>query len=508
MIGGWNVGTGGGKTFVITFNVTPLNATITVKDEKGKTIEASTDKTYKLKTGNYTYDVTAEGYFSKTEQKLPVLEDGTVTVKLDKKLYVTFVLTPVDATLTVKDSGGQILVAQEGHTYEVKAGMYSYSCSAENYQSVENVAFEMKDTEERKTINVNLVDSSIYGVRRKIANNSSTAWERINNNEGKTAEDLKNISPWKDIKSCDMGADGTIHSWIGDPTYDPKNPKGYIMTYYPEFYYKVEQPGDGYEYQYISMVYHDGYIKSEEVYPARYEMGGTTSKPTSKSGVAPLVNITRAQARKAAQTIGNGWQIEDVDFDGICKILYTVRYADYHCQSKVGQGRSKSSNSSAINTGTLDGLLMKDGYVTNDGTGGVILDGRENPWGNIFKWLDGGNIQSRQLWICKDPKQYADDKFASPYEKVSYTNGSSDGYISELGFDAKNPQIRFPTKASGSDSTYIPDYYYQSSGSCVVYVGGNWGHGAICGLWCLGCGSSSSYSGSDVGARLLYRPVK
>ena len=200
--------------------------------------------------------------------------------------------------------------------------------------------------------------------------------------------------------------------------------------------------------------------------------------------------------------------LEDVDFDGICKILYTVRYADYHCQQKVGQGRSKSSNSSAINTGTLDNLLMKDGYVTNDGTGGVILDGRENPWGNIFKWLDGGNIQSRQLWICKDPKQYVDDKFASPYEKVSYTNCSSDGYISELGFDTKNPQIRFPTKASGSDSTYIPDYYYQSSGSFVVCVGGSWSDGGYCGLWYLSCDSSSSSSDSYIGARLLYRPVK
>ena len=71
---------------------------------------------------------------------------------------------------------------------------------------------------------------------------STTNWERINNNAGKTAEDLKNISPWKDIKSCDMSPDGTINAWIGDPTYNAKSPKGYIMTYFPEFYYKREQP--------------------------------------------------------------------------------------------------------------------------------------------------------------------------------------------------------------------------------------------------------------------------
>ena len=121
MNGGWNIGSGGGKTFVITFNVTPANATITVKDEKGKPVEASTGKTYKLKSGKYTYDAVAEGYFSKTEQSLAVLEDGEVEVTLDKKLYVTFVLTPTDATLEVKDSGGHVVQAQEDHTYELKA---------------------------------------------------------------------------------------------------------------------------------------------------------------------------------------------------------------------------------------------------------------------------------------------------------------------------------------------------------------------------------------------------
>ena len=121
MRGGWNVGTGGAKTFVITFNTTPANATITVKDEKGTIIQPSTEKTFKLKAGNYTYDVTADGYFSKTNQKLPVLEDGSITVTLDKKLYVTFVLTPTNATLEVKDGSGTVQNPQEDHTYELKA---------------------------------------------------------------------------------------------------------------------------------------------------------------------------------------------------------------------------------------------------------------------------------------------------------------------------------------------------------------------------------------------------
>ena len=56
MLGKANVGGGGGgKTFIITFTTTPTNATITVRDEKGTTIAPTTNKTYKLKAGLYTY---------------------------------------------------------------------------------------------------------------------------------------------------------------------------------------------------------------------------------------------------------------------------------------------------------------------------------------------------------------------------------------------------------------------------------------------------------------------
>ena len=228
------VGAAVGGNFIITFTTTPTSATITVKDEKGTIIQPSTEKTFKLKAGNYTYDATADGYFSKTNQKLPVLEDGTITVTLDKKLYVTFILTPTNATLEVKDGSGTVQNPQQDHTYELKAGMYSYSCSAENYKSVENVSFEMKDSEPEKTIDVTLLDASIYGVRRQISS-TSTAWDRISNGIGKTAKaqtsaspvqnDFDNIAPWKDIKICDVLKDGTVSSYAGDPTFNASSPK-------------------------------------------------------------------------------------------------------------------------------------------------------------------------------------------------------------------------------------------------------------------------------------------
>ncbi len=506
------VGAAVGGNFVITFTTTPANATVTVKDEKGKIIEPSTDKMYKLKAGNYTYDVVAEGYFSKTEQKLPVLEDGTVEVTLDKKLYVTFILNPTDATLVVKDGSGTVQTAQEDHTYELKAGMYSYSCSKEGFKSVENVSFEMKDTEERKTINVSLQDASIYGVRRQISS-SSTAWERIENGSNKTAKaqtsasavqnDFDNIAPWKNIRSCDVSANGTVNAYIGDPTYNPTSPKGYIMTEVPEFWYKRQQTS-GYEYIYISAVEQSGYTKSNKFYIGRYTATGSSSTATCKSGATNLVNITLPNMRSAAKKIGTNWGQLDILHWSIIQMLYLVEYADYNSQKMLGYG---VCNGSIINTGTLDTLKMKSGCLSNDKKHAVIYRGIENIFGNIYQWCDGINFTDSQAWVCTDPTKYESDKFASPYTKLSWKCPSSDGYIKEVGIDTNFPALQLTKTTGGSDSTYIPDCSCYDSGSGVLCVGGVYSGDLYCGLWSFYWSYDSSFSRSDVGGRLLFTPV-
>lgn len=505
------VGVAVGGNFVITFTTIPENATVTVKDEKGKTIEPSTDKMYKLKAGNYTYDVVAEGYFSKTEQKLPVLEDGKVEVTLDKKLYVTFILNPTDATLVVKDGSGTVQTAQEDHTYELKAGMYSYSCSKEGFKSVENVSFEMTEDEEEKTINVSLQDASIYGVRRSLTI-SSTAWERIENGSGKTAKaqtsastvqnDFDNIKPWSDIKICDVLKDGTVSSYEGDPTFSATSPKGYIMVEIPEFWYKRQQTS-GYEYIYISAVEQDGYKKATKRYVGKYDAGGSSSALTSKSGVAPCVNITIANARTAAKKIGTNWGLLDIETWSIIQMLYLVEFADYNCQKVVGAGRSNSS--SAVNSGKMDSIGAKSGRLSN-AEDGVVYRGMENLWGNVFQWLDGVNFDNStgQAWISRNQSDYASGKTSSPYTKLGYKCPYDSGYVKEVGCDANNPDIQLPKTYGGSDSTYIPDYSHSSH--AVVCVGGDWSNGGYCGLWYF-ASSSASTSNSDFGCRLLFKPV-
>lgn len=68
------------------------------------------------------------------------------------------------------------------------------------------------------------------------------------------------------------------------------------------------------------------------------------------------------------------------------------------------------------------------------------------------------------------------------------------------------PWAIYPSSAGGSETTYIPDYSWTSSGWLVLYVGGLWVSGSVAGLFYFYGSDSSSISNSSVGARLLFVP--
>ena len=71
----------------VTFSTTPSGATVSVIDSSGDEIDKSSDGTFHLKEGSYTYEVSAEGYTSKTDTLVITNADEatgskTVTVTL------------------------------------------------------------------------------------------------------------------------------------------------------------------------------------------------------------------------------------------------------------------------------------------------------------------------------------------------------------------------------------------------------------------------------------------
>lgn len=153
-------------TCIVTFALTPDNATIVLK--KGTTIIApeEEDGTYALKEGVYTYDAIAPGYTSKLAQSLTITNSEettgtkTVTVAL-ATCVVTFTKTPSDLSLVVK-KGTTIINAEQDGTYLLPADTYSYSASADGYDSVEDVELVISSgdqTNGTKTVAVTLSET-------------------------------------------------------------------------------------------------------------------------------------------------------------------------------------------------------------------------------------------------------------------------------------------------------------------------------------------------------------
>ena len=295
----------------------------------------------------------------------------------------------------------------------------------------------------------------------------------------------------------------------GEDGFERTNPIKPVFVKIPEFYYKIEKSGNIFRY-YIA----DGPASGFSLHPgsgcyvARYEgvkgNSSGTSTMRSNSGLTPSTSDTRDGFRVTSKATATGFQL--YDFAAWCAydLLYLVEYADWDSQKKIGQGLS--NNPSVNKTGLTDAMVYHTGRAHSGDNAAVQYRGVENPWGNVREWVDGINIGERSVYICTDPENYVDNTATNyTYSNIQL---SKSGWIKGLGLSTNFPWAYLPNESGGSSTTYIPDYMYSSTGWRGLYVGGNWSERLNAGLFCFIASSSSSFTSSDLGARLQFREVK
>lgn len=276
------------------------------------------------------------------------------------------------------------------------------------------------------------------------------------------------------------------------------------VVFIPEFYFKIVDDASGKKRRfYISDKAKSGFTKhpGSGRYVGRYD---TISGNYSKSGAAPYVSMTRAAARSGAKGKGAKWYLYDYASWCALWLLYLVEFSDWNCQTKIGRGYV-DGNSAALNSGATDSMSYHTGRPAGtDGKTAVQYRHVENPWGNVRQWLDGINFNDRATYICTNPANYADDT-ATNYTAAGVTL-STDGWPTALGMSSTFPWAYIPTAVGGSETTYIPDYMWSGSGWRLPSVGGYWGSAGYAGWWCFYASYTSSSTGGNLGARLLFVP--
>ena len=158
------------------------------------------------------------------------------------------------------------------------------------------------------------------------------------------------------------------------------------------------------------------------------------------------------------------------------------------------------SNAIAASSGSL--------VSNSDGKYPCVYRGIESPWGDVWQFVDGVNINERQVWVTENAESYASNVFAHPYKQLGYVNHTADGYVSAMGYDVNNPYAAFPTAiAGGASNAFYSDYYYQTTGQRIAHVGGSWAFGAVAGVSCWSLGASSGSASVTFGGRLVKKAL-
>ena len=131
--------------------------------------------------------------------------------------------------------------------------------------------------------------------------------------------------------------------------------------------------------------------------------------------------------------------------------------------------------------------------------------GIEDPFGNLYEWVDGVLINDNKGYICNKPSLFA-SSLTADYKPLSYTNANTNGYPFEMGYDENYPEAQFPIAVGAGSSTGYADYYYQNTGLRGAFFGGYAADGAYAGLFFWSLYYSPSLADWYLGGRLMYKP--
>lgn len=257
----------------------------------------------------------------------------------------------------------------------------------------------------------------------------------------------------------------------------------------------------------------------------------------------PVTNLTLDQFRQAARKRGSGWEMYTYNAHKILFWLFAVEYATLDSQkpfnaqkdangfAQGGLGPGPTQMTDWTNFNKINPLIPcgytnefgngsgEKAYVVKNASGGTHATlmanryrGIENPFGHIWKYTDGANIQVTTgdaglsiLWTTDDPSNFSDTSYTG-YDKkgnICRTNGYAKKML--LGEDGDI----VATEVGGSSSTYWCDYYYTNTSANrmqVVLVGGSAGRGSCAGLANVNADNAPSGAYRNVGSRLCFFP--
>lgn len=249
-------------------------------------------------------------------------------------------------------------------------------------------------------------------------------------------------------------------------------------------------------------------------------------------------NLTRPNIEAMAQNRGTNWHGDLIKQVSAEQMLMIIEIGMMNLQTAIAQGvislpwttGSDTTSSYAAATGstaslgngtgraekttTYEGGVAKE--YTVDGKTSVCWRGKENFWGNIWKFVYGINIWGNgkmgggQPYICSD-FSFAESKNSGNYEPAGFTVTNTNGYISAMGYSTACDWLFIASECLGNSSLPVGDYTYITenlNGYRIAQLGGGWADWGYAGGFCWALGGGVGGRARNVGGRLVYIPTR
>lgn len=269
-------------------------------------------------------------------------------------------------------------------------------------------------------------------------------------------------------------------------------------------------------------------------------MSSAEDKFSSIAGARPASgssqNLTRTEIEKMAQNRGTNWHGDLIKPVSAEQLLMIIELGIMNTQTGVGQGVVGLSYSTGDDTTSSYAAATGSTAVLGNGTGraektttyeggsakeytvygktSICWRGKENFWGNIWKFVYGiniwgnGKMNGGQPYICSD-FNFAENKNSGNYEPAGFTVAPKEGYISAMGYSTKFDWLFIASKTLGNSSLPVGDYTYLTqnlNGYRIARLGGGWGNGGGAGAFCWCLNDGVGCHGRSIGGRLVYIP--
>lgn len=417
------------------------------------------------------------------------------------------------ATFTVNRKGNGTITATSNNTSVAKIKSINQSTGVVTVESVNDTTGTAKITVKvaegtnykaasDTTVNVTAAFVTIYGVEWDWTSGGSTRGKRtdaaasfgdpspaVNNGSGSSPFD--NLMPWSGMVK--------------------ETRSGGVEVKEPKYWFKWTKTGKKLKLQIA-----DGYVEGFSVDPVNRDRGDglgeldysyigryhCASGYKSTTGAAQQVNITRSQARSGIHNLGaNFWQMDFAQFWYV-NMLFLVEFADWNGE-RIGRGCS--TNGSKMNNGQTDAMGYHTGTTaaSRDSYGFTQYRNIEGWWDNVYDWMDGCYYNSNGLNVISNPNNFSDSA------NGTLVGTPSSGYPSDFTIPTASglEWALFPSAANGSQTTYVPDYWFFLGSYPCLYRGGIYGQYQNRGPFYVDC-KRASYSDGGIGCRLQERPPK